>query len=267
MKKTLYSLACVLALLCSCEDENSSDQDEIKVDCSESSLSLAVNSTTQADCDANGTVSLAASGGEGEYTYTLNGVSNSNGQFDGLLASNYTATVKDKVGCQATQSVTVEPSEDAISLNISLDASAGCGGSTGGFSATATGGTGEIQYSLEGASFSTEAVYSNLEAGIYELMVKDEADCQITQEVKVLSGVSYDAQVADIIINNCAISGCHSSGGRSPNLSVFGNVQSFADEIKSRTQNRSMPPADRGSLSSEQIDLIACWVDDGALSN
>jgi hypothetical protein len=66
--------------------------------------------------------------------------------------------------------------------------------------------------------------------------------------------------------NSCAISGCHDGSVSSlPNFSNLSVIQANASMIKSRTQSGNMPKT--GSLTQNQIDLIACWVDDGALDN
>ena len=75
---------------------------------------------------------------------------------------------------------------------------------------------------------------------------------------------TYSGVIQGIIASNCAISGCH-DGSISPDLTTFNTIQSRASRIKARTANGSMP---RGrTLTQTEIDLIACWVDDGALEN
>ena len=88
-----------------------------------------------------------------------------------------------------------------------------------------------------------------------EEKVEIEVDC---------NEVSFETDIAPIIENNCAISGCH-GGNISPDLRNFSTIQARANRIKIRTQNRTMP---RGrSLTQMEIDQIACWVDGGALDN
>ncbi|MCX8489943.1 MAG: 2-polyprenyl-6-methoxyphenol hydroxylase, partial [Cyclobacteriaceae bacterium] len=73
------------------------------------------------------------------------------------------------------------------------------------------------------------------------------------------------SQIKPIIDTNCAISGCHVSGGIRTDLSQLSVIQSSASSIKTRTGNKSMPIG--RTLTQAQIDQIACWVDDGALNN
>ena len=66
-------------------------------------------------------------------------------------------------------------------------------------------------------------------------------------------------------MNNCAVSGCH-NGTQFPDFRSLSNIQQNKDQIRQRTQTGNMPPNGR-SLTQQQIDLIACWIDDGALDN
>jgi len=84
----------------------------------------------------------------------------------------------------------------------------------------------------------------------------EEADC---------SGVSFSASISPIISTNCALPQCHGGSPFLPDFREFSIIQSKAAKIRTRTQNRSMPQI--GSLTQQEIDLIACWVDDGALDN
>jgi hypothetical protein len=80
-----------------------------------------------------------------------------------------------------------------------------------------------------------------------------------------ITGTSWSNDILPIMEKNCAITGCHNGTSRSNNFSQYASAKSFAKTIKSKTQDRTMPFD--GSLTQQQIDLIACWVDDGALQN
>lgn len=79
--------------------------------------------------------------------------------------------------------------------------------------------------------------------------------------------VSFETDVKPIIEMYCQInnSGCHGMNPDIPNWSIFSEVQSHAAIIKTKTRDRSMPKI--GSLTQSQIDLITCWVDNGAKDN
>lgn len=79
--------------------------------------------------------------------------------------------------------------------------------------------------------------------------------------------VSFATDIKPIIETSCLInnSQCHGKNLSIPNWANFSEVQAKAALIKTKTGNRSMPKI--GSLSQAQIDLIACWVDNGAQNN
>jgi mono/diheme cytochrome c family protein len=76
---------------------------------------------------------------------------------------------------------------------------------------------------------------------------------------------SYATVISPIFQANCASSGCHGANSPNGDWTNYNNVKTKAAAIKTRTGNRTMPLG--GSLSQQQIDLIACWVDGGALNN
>jgi len=80
--------------------------------------------------------------------------------------------------------------------------------------------------------------------------------------------VTYSNVVQPIITTNCAIANCHDGGNTLPDWTIFDNVQANAQLIKTRTSNRTMPPSNASiSLTAQEIDAIACWVDSGAQNN
>ena len=81
-------------------------------------------------------------------------------------------------------------------------------------------------------------------------------------------GVSFSATIAPIISSNCAVSGCHVDGQQLPTLETYEQISTNANRVKIRTSNGTMPPPASGkSLSVDEIEAIACWVDAGAQDN
>ena len=235
--------------------------------CTTSTLDIQLESTTSAGCDRLGSITVSADGGEGGYNYSIgNENASSLGVFDDLMAGVYTVSVIDAAGCSKSQSVTVEASDDAIALSLTINQNAGCGIADGSISASAEGGEGELLYSIDGGEFDLLSTFSDLDVGAHSVVVKDDNGCQSAETVEIKSGVSYQNEVASIISQNCATSGCH-NGSRSPNLSMLTSIQINASRVNIRTLGRSMPPRSRTPLTDEQIQLINCWVNDGALDN
>ena len=77
-------------------------------------------------------------------------------------------------------------------------------------------------------------------------------------------GITFNAHIQPIINTNCAVSGCHIQGQQYPPLTSYDEVFAVRDRVKKQTSTGSMPPASSGrSLTKAEIDMIACWVDDG----
>jgi hypothetical protein len=87
--------------------------------------------------------------------------------------------------------------------------------------------------------------------------------------------ISFKDQIKPIINTKCAIDGvsddCHDgANGADINWTVLGNFQNHSHEVKRRI---NLPASDddhmprEGELSSEQIQLITCWVEQGAKDN
>ena len=86
------------------------------------------------------------------------------------------------------------------------------------------------------------------------------------KKVKIkIADAGYPESIGEIIVTKCAISGCHNGSTSLPDFRSLATVQANSGNIKSFTQTGFMPR--NGSLSQNEIDLIACWVDDGALNN
>ena len=86
--------------------------------------------------------------------------------------------------------------------------------------------------------------------------------------------VSFEIDIQPIIDSKCAIvgdGGCHNGGnGASLDWRVFSNFQSHASQVKDRITRSpgtdgKMPKI--GTLTNDQIQLIVCWVDQGAKDN
>jgi uncharacterized membrane protein len=84
------------------------------------------------------------------------------------------------------------------------------------------------------------------------------------------SGVtsSFSADVKPIIDSNCATSsGCHASGssnGPGP-LTTYSQISAAKNSISSAIKSGSMPR--NGTLTTNEKNLILCWIQSGAANN
>ncbi|MGS2764660.1 hypothetical protein [Sinomicrobium sp. M5D2P9] len=75
--------------------------------------------------------------------------------------------------------------------------------------------------------------------------------------------ISFTTAIRPVIDNSCIQ--CHNGSGHPLDFRDFTVVQNNAEKIKELTQARIMPL--QGSLTSEEIAMIGCWVDNGAPDN
>jgi PKD repeat protein len=158
---------------------------------------LAVNTTggptvssvspVAADCNGgcNGTASVTATGGTGTLSYAWNDPSTqTTATATGLCAGNYTVTITDQNGCTASANATVS-NPSAISASGAVNNSS-CTASTGSITFTASGGTGSLQYSIDGGStFQSGTSFTNLAPGSYNYVVMDANSCTVTGTLAV----------------------------------------------------------------------------------
>jgi hypothetical protein len=254
----------VLSLLVfSCSDE------EDPVDCEKEGAILSLGIVTDAtSCSiADGVINVSAVQGQEPYEFSLNDLpGQQSGQFNNLSAGIYTVKLKDANGCvDEIENVAIKAADFTFNADITADNS--CLGSNGSVTIDVTTGNPPYTYKLGTGSFSDVNTFSGLSTGNHSISVKDNNDCSITLSVTVprgLSGVSWTSDIKPIVENSCALSGCHNGSSRA-DLRNFENAKFYAKSIKSKTQDRSMPR--EGTLTQQQIDIIACWVDDGAPQN
>jgi uncharacterized protein (DUF2141 family) len=266
------SLLFGLALLMSCLNENSGEPV-----CNGSLAVMVESKTNPTSCvTTNGSITVSALGGEEPYLYSLNGGAKQAAvTFSGLSPGSYSVTVFDANDCEhVIDNIGIEVPGANLGVTATPTSDTNCTTSNGSIVASGTGGntSSPYQYALNEGAFTVSNTFTALAPGTYTVKVKDAGGCIATQSVNVLqgnTGVSYQSDIKPILEANCIKSGCHNGdNGATRNWSVFANVQAKAEGIKNRTANKSMPLdiAPTG-LPQNQIDLIACWVNEGAQNN
>ncbi len=253
----------------------SSSEEPKPVDCTTTDLAIVLSTKSDpTDCNtSNGSIAVSASGGATPYQFKLNsGAFGSISTFNNLGGGSFTIVVQDANDCERTLTAVVlnAPSAPVASAST-ISPHTNCVNPNGSITVNVTGGTPPYEYKIGAGAFSASNIFPNLKAGNYSITVQDDANCSITINNVIASNttVSFETDIKPILQANCIKSGCHNGdNGADRNWSVFANVQSSAQAIKTRTGNKSMPAdiAPTG-LPQGQIDLIACWVDSGALNN
>jgi len=126
---------------------------------------------------ADGTITVNANGGTGSLQYSIdNGTTFQAGNtFNNLPAGNYTVLISDGNGCTATlNTVVTEPTP--VVANTATTGSV-CSGANGDVTITANGGTGALEYSINGGANQPSNIFGSLSAGNYTYTVTDANGC------------------------------------------------------------------------------------------
>ncbi|MBK6997658.1 MAG: proprotein convertase P-domain-containing protein [Lewinellaceae bacterium] len=138
-------------------------------------LAASASETSEILChdDATGEITVAATGLNGTYTYSLNGgASQSSNVFSGLPAGTYTVVVTGQFGFTvSTNPVTISnPTVISVSTSVASDD----------ITVTASGGTGVLEYSINGIAFQSSNEFLDLSNDVYTVTVRDENGCTAT---------------------------------------------------------------------------------------
>ncbi len=263
MQKYLFAIYFSLILI-AC----SSDDDPVNCEVSGPSISLGqvVNATNCSTPD--GSILISINGGKEPYNVFINDVATSNtDQIENLPAGSYSILVSDANSCTVSLGNITILSDD-FSFTTSIASNTSCLSGNGSVTIDVVNTNPPYSFKLGNGNFTSDNFFTGLTTGNHVIMVKDNNNCTVTLSVTIPQGTtstSWENDVKPILEKNCAITGCHNGVSRSNNFSDYTSAKSHAKSIKSKTQDRSMPFD--GALTQSQIDLIACWVDDGAHMN
>ncbi|RYZ34742.1 MAG: hypothetical protein EOP49_34205, partial [Sphingobacteriales bacterium] len=143
----------------------------------------AAASSTAASCgQSNGNITVTVSGGPAPYSYTLNSGSPQNSNvFNNVSSGSHILLVTDANGC--TASLTVVVGETPITATITTTNSTCSGGGT--IEVTGSNGTAPSLYSINGGAMQSSAIFDNLIAGSYVVLVQDANMCTYTETVTI----------------------------------------------------------------------------------
>ncbi len=199
----------------------------------EISVGLANSATvTNVTCfgSSNGSISSTGTGGKPPYQFALHGGSwQSSGNFSGLAAGSYVVYIKDALGCTNSTTVTItQPTQVLISSVSSSNAS--CGQADGSLTISASGGTGTLQYSVNGGAYTTNNNFVSLAAGTYTISVKDANNC-IATTTKTIS----DAGAPSLTVQSYSNISCNGGNDGSIVLQGSGGTGAYQYSINGTT--------------------------------
>lgn len=144
-------------------------------------LNTTVITAHVTDCNTpNGSFTFTnTTGGSGVYEFSIDGGVNwsSNASRTGLIAGNYAIMIRDQQTPTCIRNlgtVTINPPTPIVASATKTDVTICRGRNNGTISITASGGTGNFDYSIDaGSTWSSNPVFGNLIAGSYNVWVRD----------------------------------------------------------------------------------------------
>ncbi|MEN8226651.1 MAG: gliding motility-associated C-terminal domain-containing protein [Bacteroidota bacterium] len=134
----------------------------------------------------DGSISIYVSGGVRPYEYSFDnqGSWSADSLSTGLTPATYEIYIRDANVCTVYGGSIVMTDPPLLSLSVTTTDITSCSGdTTGAIDAVGSGGTGNLEYSLDGLVYQPTGAFNNLSAGPYTVTLRDEAGCSVTEPV------------------------------------------------------------------------------------
>lgn len=181
---------------------------------------------TNTSCNgvSNGAATINIFGGTSPYTYLLEPINltNTNGTFTSLAAGSYTISASDINGCSTSSAILISQPQSLLFNSVASVASLCFGAANGSLTATTTGGSGAVTYTLLPAtgSFVPPATYNGLLGNTnYTVTASDANGCTTSTVVLVPepSQVLFSSGFSQPV-------SCNGAANGSITVSAFGGV-------------------------------------------
>ena len=209
-------------------------------------------SSTEINCfeGADGSATASVTGGNGVITFEWSSGSTGATQSD-LTAGTYFVTATDENDCTVTGSTDIIEPATAITSGIVATTQPNCGNADGTLSAFGDGGTPGYTYLWNDAS--TNAVLSNIPAGVYVVTVSDTNGCTSETEATLSENEGILLAANDVINNEC-------NGGNtgSATISADGGVGTYTYLWSNGGTNATETNLTAGTYSITVTDIGSC---------
>ena len=179
--------------------------------------------STNVSCNGftDGSIAINATGtGTINYDLMPGNITNNSGQFNGLVANNYTISVSDAGGCTASTLISISQ-PTAVSITNATANNVSCNGQAdGSINIAATGGTGTINYNLmPGNSTNSTGAFANLGPNNYTISATDANGCSATTLLNITQPTAVGITTATA--NNVS---CNGQADGSINIAATGGT-------------------------------------------
>jgi hypothetical protein len=205
---------------------------------------------------SNGSVSLVATGGTGSLKYSLDGGAfQSSGNFSSLPAGHKIITIKDSMNCTSIFTIDVNDASGPV-LKVTSYNNISCNSThDGAITLASTGGSGAPQYSIDGQTFNSTGIFSNLGPGTYGAMVKDANGC-----IDIIT-ITLKEPTALLFSTSTTNATCHSGfDGTITVLNARGGSGAYSYSIDGKTfqSNTTFQGLKAGQYSVYLRDAASC---------
>lgn len=200
----------------------------------------------------DGTIALTTTGSTG-YQYSADGGTTyqASPTFSGLAANSYKIRVKDAAGCTTDKTVEVKDAAAPVISDVKVQEPT-CGQINGKLTVAAAGGTGTLQYSLDGMTFQANNSFDKLPDGSYTITAKDNNGCIATKQAALAKSTQ-----PKIVSTQATPTTCGKDNGSISVKTASSNVQ-FSIDGSTFQANATFQNMKAGTYTVTMKDAAGC---------
>lgn len=225
-------------------------------------VTVNISGHTDISCSGedDGTISGSITGGTGTFVVSVDGTNFDTTpitdvfSIDDLTPGTYTVTAKDENGCIGTSATVVIDEPSALSMSLSSDNLTCFNDASGTITITASGGTGTLEYSLDGSTFQIFPEFGGLAAGSYTAYARDANGCLATDNITLTQPLEVTASASP------AAASCQGSADGSITISTTNGTPPFSYSLDGGSPQTSnvFDQLNPGTYSVKVTDANGC---------
>jgi gliding motility-associated-like protein len=152
-----------------------------------------------------GQIAIEADGGVAPITYTIDGGNaNLSGLFNGVSSGLHLLEITDNNGCNTDTTIFINSPPEIVIDTVYIEHITSCyGDNTGVIDLAASGGTGDLEFSLDGGIFGATGSYINLSGGNHIITIRDDNNCEIDTAVFINQPDSIGTSSVSVVPVTC----------------------------------------------------------------